>query len=97
MYSMTQKDIILLYLKELNGWEFEYKIRAMQTPQGYWIGARGDRNVRELIEEKKLDSEKRGIYRVVRYKETQSTVHINTSPKQDSDYKLEETKQQIMI
>lgn len=64
----TQKEIILDYLKDLNDWQFEYKIRAIHTPFG-WIGARGDRNVRELIAEGKLDHEMKGKYRVVKHKQ----------------------------
>lgn len=37
---MKQKEIIIKYLRELSDWQFEYKIRALQTQFG-WIGARG--------------------------------------------------------
>ena len=69
MKKLTQKEIILAYLKDLNDWQEEYKIRAIHTPFG-WIGARGDRNVRELIEDGLVDHDMRGKYRIVKHKET---------------------------
>jgi hypothetical protein len=69
---MSQKQIILSYLMDLNDWEYEHKIRALDTPFG-WIGARGDRDVRELIEEGKVDSGWRGKYRIVKHKEVEAS------------------------
>lgn len=68
MKEKTQKQIILEYLKDLNDWQFEYKIRAINTPFG-WIGARGDRNVRQLIKDGKIDHDMKGKYRIVKHKE----------------------------
>ena len=65
---MTQKDIIIKYLKSLGTWVPEYRIRAIETPFG-WIGARGDRNVRELIKEGKLLASMDGRYRMVKAKQ----------------------------
>ena len=67
------KLAILKWLKDLRdhdfdgGWVHEYKIRAMWTPQGLWIGARGDRDVRDLIETGELEKGVDGRYRTVRY------------------------------
>ena len=63
---MTDKEIILKYLEYLNDWEFEYKIHGINTPFGF-IGARGDRNVRQLIKDGKLEKKLEGKYRMVRY------------------------------
>jgi hypothetical protein len=64
------KKVILDYLRDLrtwgDGWEKEYNLRAKQTPFG-WIGARGDRDVRDLIKDGYLESSKEGKYRIVRY------------------------------
>lgn len=67
MKKKTQKQIILDYLKDLNDWQFEYKIRSVHTPFGF-IGARGDRDVRDLIKADKVDHDMRGKYRVVKHK-----------------------------
>lgn len=62
---MKQKEIIIAYLRELNNWQFEYKIRALQTQFG-WIGARGDRDVRELVKSSVLEKRLKGKYCQVR-------------------------------
>lgn len=66
MAGMSQKNIILHYLKEFGDWQYEYKIRAIDTPWG-WIVARGDRNVRELIASGRIEADYKGKYRIVRY------------------------------
>ena len=63
---MTQKQIIQLYLKDLGDWQFEYKIRGIRTAHGF-IGARGDRDVRQMISDGELDAGWSGKYRTVRY------------------------------
>ena len=80
MKHKTQKEIILAYLKDLNDWQFEYAIRAINTKFG-WIGARGDRNVRELIEEEKLDHDMKGKYRIVKHKEVEAHKPLPLKPK----------------
>ncbi len=65
--KLTQKQIILAYLKQHGGWVREYLIRGFQTDFG-WIGARGDRDVRELVASKQLLANKDGKYRIVKYK-----------------------------
>jgi hypothetical protein len=73
---MTQKQIILNHLKDYGGWEYEFKLRAIETKYG-WIGARGDRNVREMLAsgllEGKFDRYK-GRYRMVRFKKPEIKV-----------------------
>ena len=64
----TQKQIILEYLKDLNDWQLEFKIRSLNTPFGF-IGARGDRTVRDMMEAGELDKDWRGKYRIVKHKE----------------------------
>jgi hypothetical protein len=76
---MKQKEIILSYLKDLNDWTEEYKIRSLHTPFGF-IGARGDRNVRELIAENKVDHAMSGKYRIVKHKEVVSEKPIVKRP-----------------
>ena len=63
----TQFQIILAYLQDLNDWKREYEIRCMNTPYG-WIGARGDRDVRQLVKDGKLLANWDGKYRIVKYK-----------------------------
>lgn len=75
MEKTSQKQIILSYLKDLSDWQEEYKIRAIDTPFG-WIGARGDRDVRELIAEGKVDHDWRGKYRIVKHKEAEAKIPI---------------------
>ena len=76
---MSQEKIILLYLKNLGEWKLEYEIRCMRTPEGYWIGARGDRTVRDLITKELVDIDMRGKYRIVKHKIPKSTQNINES------------------
>ena len=67
---MTQYEIIKKYI-ESTGWIEEYKVRAINTPWG-WIGARGDRNVRDLIKSGVLERKLEGKYCVVRIKPMQT-------------------------
>lgn len=68
----SYKGIIVRWLKMIRqqdpngGWVHEYKIRSVHTPFG-WIGARGDRDTRELIKMGYLDKRMDGVYTVVRY------------------------------
>src|SRR5260221_3004672 len=64
---MTQYALIIKYLEDVRDWVFEYKIHGLPTPYGF-IGARGDRNVRQLIKDGKVDSRMEGKYRQVRFK-----------------------------
>jgi len=64
---MKQKQIIQKYLESLNTWVEEYKVRCINTPHGF-IGARGDRNVREMIQDGEIEASMQGKYRVVRAK-----------------------------
>lgn len=63
---MTQHQIILNYLRDLNDWQFEYKIRGVNTEYGF-IGARGDRDVRQLVRDGKLERRLEGKFCQVRY------------------------------
>lgn len=64
---MNQKTIILRYLEDFRDWQFEYKVRSLDTTFGF-IGARGDRNVRDLLANGLLEGKKEGKYRMVRFK-----------------------------
>jgi hypothetical protein len=63
---MTQRDIIINYLSALGTWQYEYKIRAIRTQDGSWIGARGDRDVRDLVARGVLERKLDGKYAMVR-------------------------------
>ena len=78
MAHKSQPKIILEYLKDLNDWQYEYKIRSLPTRYGF-IGARGDRDVRDLIRGKIVDSKMEGKYRMVKYKAPKSTQNITES------------------
>ena len=91
---MTQKQIILAHLKDYGGWEYEFKLRAIETKYG-WIGARGDRNVREMLASGELEGKfdrYEGKYRMVRYPQEKvllPNVEINEAkPKTEYTYKL---------
>jgi len=43
---MTQKEIILNYLRSVREWVPSYKLRSVYTPFG-WVGHQGDRRARE--------------------------------------------------
>ena len=69
------KGIIFQYLKSLreqdpnDGWVMEGKLHAIQTSFG-WIGFRGDRDARRMVEKGILEGGKRGMeYQWVRSKE----------------------------
>ncbi|MEK7111882.1 MAG: hypothetical protein AAB875_01005 [Patescibacteria group bacterium] len=66
---MTQKEIIKNYIEQV-GWIEEYKVRAIQTDWG-WIGARGDRDVRDMIKSGTLEKKMNGKYCMVRVKPMQ--------------------------
>ena len=67
---MTQKEIIKNYIEQV-GWIEEYKVRAISTAWG-WIGARGDRNVRDMIKSGTLEKKMSGKYCMVRINSMQS-------------------------
>ena len=66
---MKQKEIIIRYLQECNGWVMEGKIRSLDTKWGF-IGFRGDRTVREMKASGLLEWRKNGKYAEVRAKPT---------------------------
>ena len=88
---MNQYTIILNYLKQVGDWIEEYKIRAIHTPDGHWIGARGDRNVRDLIKWGAIDSAYRGKFRIVRYNEKKDFLF------REENKKKELTSEQILL
>ena len=69
---MTQHEIIQKYLEHIGIWKREYEIRCLDTPYGF-IGARGDRDVRDMIKKGKLEASMDGRYRIVRAKEVETT------------------------
>lgn len=80
---MDNKTKILNYLSisRRGEWVMEGLIRGINTEWGF-IGFRGDRDVRDLISQGKLESEKRGKFRVVRARTTANEVidRINAIP-----------------
>ncbi|MCL5224211.1 MAG: hypothetical protein M1361_01155, partial [Patescibacteria group bacterium] len=68
--KLTQHDIIRNYL-DGKGWVYEYKIRGLDTEWGF-IGARGDRDVRQMIRNGELEASFNGKYRIVRLKRSPS-------------------------
>jgi len=55
MSKITQKEIILDYLKDAGAqWTPAYKLRSVNTPYG-WIGHQGDRVCRKLAENKTIE------------------------------------------
>jgi hypothetical protein len=46
--------IIMDYLRDIDDWVLAGKVHGIDTPYG-WIGFRGDRNCRDLIEAGKLE------------------------------------------
>ena len=65
---MTQKEIILNYLKSRGGWVKEYDLRSKDTPYG-WIGFQGDRRTRELYRDGHLERRQMSGYAEFKYKE----------------------------
>ena len=63
---MNQREIIRRYIESI-GWVHEYKVHGINTPFGF-IGARGDRNVRQMIKDGILEAKMDGKYRIVRVK-----------------------------
>lgn len=64
---MTDKEKIVFYLREVNDWVPEYKLRSLDTRFGF-IGFQGDRRVRELVESGILERRKVGKFAEVRFK-----------------------------
>lgn len=65
---MSQREIIISYLKSLNGeWVREYNLRAVQTPFGF-LGFQADRRCRELAEEGVIERRLSGKYAEMRIK-----------------------------
>ena len=67
MEKYSQKEIIKKYLESVGDWVLEYKIRCIETPFGF-VGARGDRSVREMFHDGEIDGKIEGKYRWVRAK-----------------------------
>ena len=63
---MTQKDIIVNYLKSQKDWVYGYKLIGIETPFGF-LGSSGDRRARELAEEGAI--ERRIMGKFVQYRE----------------------------
>lgn len=62
---MSQKTIILQYLREISDWVLAGKVRSIQTPYGF-IGFRGDRDIRDMVREGILEKRMRGKFVEVR-------------------------------
>ena len=83
---MKQKEIIKNYIQQV-GWIEEYKVRAIQTDWG-WIGARGDRDVRDMLKSGTLEGAMRGKYRIVK------VISMQT-PTKSMHYRPEVLKQRL--
>ena len=65
---MTQKEIVVEYLKSLNGeWVREYNLRAVHTPFGF-LGFQADRRCRELAQEGIIERRLNGKFAEMRIK-----------------------------
>jgi hypothetical protein len=84
---MTDKEIIVLYLRDLDDWMLEGMVRSIDTKYGH-IGFRGDRNVRDLVKAGILEKRMRGRFAEVRFKRSRITLPPAFAPKQPSTAKL---------
>lgn len=75
---MTQKEILLKHLKDIDCWIEEYKLRAVNTPHG-WIGSSGDRRIRELAQEGIIERRMNGRYAEMRFKTPNKLFDISES------------------
>lgn len=65
---MTQKEKIIEYLKQTDGWVQGYKLCSVRVLDDQWIGSQGDRRARELAEAGILERRINGKYAEYRYK-----------------------------
>ena len=68
---MSDYEVILRYLKDIrdkeaDGWILEGNVRSVDTPNG-WIGFRGDRNCRDLMEVGILEKDDKEEFVKVRF------------------------------
>lgn len=59
--KLSQKQIILRHLREINVWVPSFKLRGIPTKFGF-IGHQGDRRCRELAHEGKIQHKLIGAY-----------------------------------
>lgn len=58
---ITQKQIIIRYLQEINDWKPAYQLRGLSTAFGF-LGHQADRRARELAAENKIEHKIEGGY-----------------------------------
>lgn len=71
--KLSQKEIITLYLRDLDTWVLEGKVRSIDTRWGF-VGFRGDRTCRDLIRAGILERRKVGKFAEVRFKRERATL-----------------------
>jgi len=73
---MTQKQILINYLQESGKWIEGFKLRGFPTKWGF-VGSQGDRRLRELAHEGKIDHKIENGFSFYRAKpKTFKTYHI---------------------
>ena len=70
---MTQKELIIKYLKSQEDWVYGYTLAGKNTPLGF-IGSQADRRLRELAE--KGEVERRISGKFVQYRAKNDPVYI---------------------
>ena len=101
---MTYEQIILKYLEDLRlhdpiggGWAREYAIRCKDTPWGF-IGARGDRTVRDMVKAGKLEASFEGKFRIVRYRNPEPKLTFpDPYPKKETKVEIRESQLALKI
>ena len=78
---MTNQERIIFYLRDLDSWVLEGKIRSIETPYGF-IGFRGDRDCRELVRKGLLEKRMNGKFSEVRFRRNRITLPPAYAPKQ---------------
>lgn len=78
---MENKEKIIKYLKEIDDWVLAGKIRSIETKFG-WIGFRGDRDTRSLVQAGVLERRLNGKFAEVRYKRDRITLPPSRPQKQ---------------
>lgn len=64
---MTQKEILVLHLRERGNWVKEYELYRTETRWG-WLAPSAPRRVRELVADGILERRMNGRYAEVRFK-----------------------------
>jgi hypothetical protein len=79
MEKISQKQIILNYLQDINEWLPSYKLVMVNTKYG-WLGSQAKRRVQELFVEGKVERKMEGKYVYYKAKELQYTTFKVLNP-----------------